>query len=165
MIKDVIIKKLTINKDYRGNFREVIRLSEGIVQEIKQVSMSRTKPGIIKAFHCHKYQDDLFYAIKGNIKIVLYDGREDSETKGETQVIHLGESYEPQVVFIPRGVLHGYKVLGTKDAEVLYIVNNEYNPSNPDEERIDFNDPEINFNWEDKLKKSNEKVRCTIFRC
>lgn len=147
IIKGVRIKLLKINEDSRGNFREILRESEGIASSIKQISMSKTKLGIIKAFHWHKYQDDLFYVVSGNLQLVLYDGREDSQTKGKTQVILLGEEYDPAVVFIPRGVLHGYKVIGNKDSEVLYLMNNEYNPIKPDEERVSPDDPAINFDW------------------
>ncbi len=148
MIEGIRIKKVKVNEDERGNFREIIRCDENMMDDVKQVSVGKTKPGIIKAFHCHKNQDDLFHVLRGNLLVVLYDGREDSKTNGETQTIFLGESYEPQIVFIPRGVFHGYKVLGEKSAEVLYLMNTVYNHENPDELRIDFKDPSINFNWD-----------------
>lgn len=147
MIDGVKIKKLIVHEDERGDFREIIRINEGLVKKISQVSISKTKPGVIKAFHWHKYQDDLFYVLKGNIKLVLYDQREDSKTRSQLQEMLLGESYPPNLVFIPRKVLHGYKVIGEKEAEVLYIMNNVYNSKNPDEERVPFNDSSINFNW------------------
>ncbi|MAG50510.1 spore coat protein [archaeon] len=147
MIEGVKIKKLEINEDPRGDFREIVRSDGGIIDKIEQISIGRTLPGVIKAFHGHENQDDLFYVLKGNIQLVLYDIRENSQSKDKTEVILLGESYEPKIVFIPRNVLHGYKVLGDKEAEVLYIMNNKYNSSNPDEKRIPFDDPSINFDW------------------
>ena len=147
MIEGVKIKKLEIHKDSRGDFREIVQNNKGIINKIEQISIGRTLPGIIKAFHGHEHQDDLFYVLKGNIQLVLYDAREDSISKDKTEVILLGESYEPQIVFVPRNVLHGYKVLGEKEAEVLYVMNNKYDSSNPDEKRIPFDDLSINFDW------------------
>lgn len=147
MINGVKIKLLKINEDSRGNFREILRESEGLIADIKQISMSKTKPGVIKAFHWHKYQDDIFCAVSGNFQVVLYDGRQNSSTKGKTEVVLMGEDYEQAALFIPRGVLHGYKVLGDKDAEMLYLMNNEYNALKPDEERVQHDDQKINFDW------------------
>jgi len=147
MIKGVKIKELIVHKDQRGDFREILRTDKGLMSEIKQVSIGKTFPGIIKAFHWHKHQDDLIYVIRGDIQLVLYDQRRDSITKGETQIIFLGESCNPQLVFIPRGVLHGYKVLKDKEAEVIYIMNNIYNNECPDEGRVPHDDFNIGFDW------------------
>mgnify|MGYP001595221005 FL=1 len=92
-IEGVKIKSLKINEDSRGNFREILRESEGLIADIKQISMSRTKPSVIKAFHWHKYQDDIFCAVSGNFQVVLYDGRQNSSTKGRTQVVLMGEDF------------------------------------------------------------------------
>jgi len=147
MIEGIKIKKLKVNEDVRGDFREILKDNEGLMENIRQISIGKTKPGIIKAFHWHKNQDDIFYLMKGKLLVVLYDNREKSSTKGEIQTILLEDSSDPELVFIPRGVFHGYKVLGDKVAEVLYIMNNVYDSSNPDEERVDYNDPSINFDW------------------
>ena len=150
MIDGVKIKNLEVHKDNRGDFREIIKDNEGIIDKIKQVSISSTKPGIIKAFHWHKYQEDLLYVLEGEIQLVLYDPRENSPTKGKTLVILLKESHEPKVALIPKKVFHGYKVLGNKEARVLYMMNNTYNPENPDEQRVPKDDPTINFDWSEK---------------
>ncbi len=147
MIQGVLRKKLIVHKDCRGDFREIIRESEGIMPQIKQISVGRTLPGIIKAFHWHKKQDDIFYVFNGNIQLVLYDQRENSPTYGKIQEILLGKSFDPEIIFIPRGVLHGYKTLEGKEAEVLYLTNNEYNSLDPDEQRVAHDDPSIGFDW------------------
>ncbi len=48
-------------------------------------------PGVIKAFHYHEKQDDLWFFPSGNAQVVLYDLRKDSPTKGETNVHYMGE--------------------------------------------------------------------------
>jgi|GEM_PF-76133 len=151
MIDNVVIKNIKVFKDGRGDFREILRLGGKLSKKIAQISISTTHPGVIKAFHWHRSQDDIFYVISGNVQLVLHDQRTASKTCGETQVVYLGESYKPQAILIPRGVYHGYKVLGNKDAQVLYVMDNQYNPSKPDEQRVDFDDKKIGFDWRDKV--------------
>ena len=151
MIEGVKIKQIKKNFDDRGFFSEIIKLGEETFKEIKQTSYTETYPGVIKAFHYHKKQFDIWFPIMGNMQIVLYDLRDDSSTKGETQVIYGGED-NSIVVLIPPGVAHGYRVLGNQKVSLFYHTSEAYDPENPDEERIPFDDPMIGFNWKTKNK-------------
>jgi dTDP-4-dehydrorhamnose 3,5-epimerase len=147
MINGVKIKEIVVHKDERGDFREIVKENDSLFSEIKQISISETKPGVIKAFHWHKNQDDIFYLIEGKIILVLYDARENSSTFKKTDKFILNSS-NPKAIFIPRGVFHGYKALGEISSKMLYVMNNSYDPDNPDEERVSENDPRVNFGWE-----------------
>lgn len=149
MIKDVKVKKVERHVDDRGFFSEIIKEGEETFHEVKQTSYTETYPGVIKAFHWHKKQWDVWFVAKGMAQIVLYDLREDSPTKGETQVIYAGEN-NPLVISIPPGVAHGYRVLGNKKVGLFYHTSQPYDPENPDEERIPFDDPKIGFDWKTK---------------
>lgn len=151
MIEGVKIKKIIRHLDDRGFFSEVLKFGEETFKEVKQTSYTETYPGIIKAFHWHKKQYDIWFPVKGNIQIVLYDLRESSPTKGETQVIYVGES-NPLLILIPPCVAHGYKVLGKEKAGLFYHTTEVYNPDNSDEERISYDDSKINFDWGIKNK-------------
>ena len=145
-IHDVVIKKLVTNSDDRGYFREVLRDDDHLLTRFGQTSFTKTYPGVIKAFHWHEQQDDLWYVADGMARVVLYDHRADSPTRGVTQVIYAGED-NPVLIVIPSGVAHGYQVLGNKPLLLFYHVTQSYNPSAPDELRIPFDDPEIGFDW------------------
>ena len=145
-IHDVVNKKLVTHSDDRGYFREILRDDDNLLRHFGQTSITRTYPGVIKAFHWHKDQDDLWYVADGMVRVVLYDRRPDSPTCGETQVIYAGED-NPVLIFIPTGVAHGYQVIGNKPVLLFYHVTKSYDPANPDEERIPFDDPEIGFDW------------------
>lgn len=149
MIKDVAVKQMKRWCDDRGFFSEVIKYGEETFHEVKQTSYTETFPGVIKAFHWHKKQWDVWFVIKGSAQVVLYDLREDSETKGETQVLVCGED-NPLLISIPPGVAHGYRVLGNERVGLLYHTSEAYDPKDPDEERISFDDPQIGFDWETK---------------
>lgn len=150
-IEGVISKKLTKHSDDRGFFAEVVRDDDHLLSHFGQLSWSTSYPGVIKAFHYHEEQDDLWFFPSGNAQVVLYDLREHSSTKGETNVYYMGEN-NPIILLIPKGVAHGYRVLGEKSATVVYCTTKSYNPSRPDEKRIAWDDEEINFDWKTQNK-------------
>lgn len=149
MIKDVVVKKLIKHVDDRGFFMEILRDDDNLLKRFGQASMSMTYPGVVKAFHYHRKQDDLWFFPSGNAQVVLYDMREDSPTKGQTDVYYMGE-HNPILLYIPAGVAHGYRVLGNTPAVIVYFTTESYNRDNPDEYRIPWNDPTIGFDWSTK---------------
>lgn len=144
MIEGVSVKQLVTHLTEDGYFREVLRDDDNMLERFGQSSISVAHPGFIKAFHWHKEQDDVWCILSGQVRTVLYDTRENSPTHKQTQVIIMGED-APKIVLIPKGVAHGYQVLGNKPATLLYFTTRHYNPQ--DEERIAFDDPEVNFDW------------------
>jgi len=147
VIDGVKLKELKRHCDERGFFLEVLRDDDALMPEhFGQTSYTITYAGVIKAFHWHKRQDDIWFVGAGTAQIVLHDIRPDSATHGSTQVIYAGEQ-NPILVFIPRGVAHGYKVLGNQPVALFYHTNQSYNPADPDEERIPYDDPGIGFDW------------------
>ncbi|NLF77405.1 MAG: spore coat protein, partial [Chloroflexi bacterium] len=64
-IHDVVIKKLVTYSDDRGYFREILRDDDNLMTRFGQTSFTKTYPGVIKAFHWHKHQDDLWYVADG----------------------------------------------------------------------------------------------------
>jgi dTDP-4-dehydrorhamnose 3,5-epimerase len=151
VIEGVRIKQLKKFCDDRGFFTEVLKDDEDTFIDVKQTSYTETFPGIIKAFHWHKKQWDVWFVIEGMAQIVLHDMRKDSPTYKETQVIFAGED-NPITIAIPPYVAHGYKVLGNKAVKLFYHTSEAYDPADPDEERIPWDDPEIGFDWSTKFK-------------
>jgi len=149
MIQGVVIKKLVKHSDDRGSFMEILRNDDKMLKKFGQTSYTVTYPGVIKAFHYHKKQDDIWFVASGMAQVVLYDMRKKSKTYKETQVIYAGED-NSVLILIPVGVAHGYRVLGTKPVTLFYHTTESYNPKKPDEERIDFDDKEIGFDWKTK---------------
>jgi len=151
LIEGVKVKKLVKHADDRGYFMEVLRDDDHLLERFGQLSASLSYPGVIKAFHYHKKQDDIWFFPKGNAQVVLYDLRKDSSTYEETDVYYMGE-HNPISLLIPRGVAHGYRVLGDEPAMITYLTNLSYDPNDPDEYRIPYNDPMIGFDWSTKFK-------------
>ena len=154
MIKGVKIKILKVIPDNRGRLMEILRCDDEIFEKFGQVYMTTAKPGIIKAWHYHKLQDDNFTCVYGKILFALHDGRTDSPTHGELNDFIISAE-EPKLIHIPKGVWHGFKNIGDCEAIVINTITNTYNYSNPDEYRVDAFDKKIGYNWE-KIKKTKE---------
>ena len=158
MIRGVKIKELVTHCDDRGYFREILRDDDNLLKKFGQTSVTETYPGVIKAFHWHKKQDDLWFVATGKAKIVLFDDRTKSSTYGKTQVIMAGEN-DYKVILIPAGILHGYQVMSKKPVLLFYHTTENYHTNNPDEERVAYNDPKIGFNM---INARVETIECKV---
>jgi dTDP-4-dehydrorhamnose 3,5-epimerase len=146
MIEGVVVKALTVHSDDRGLLMEVVRDDEPVFRDVRQTTFTLTYPGVVKAFHWHRRQWDVWFFAAGMAQVVLHDLREGSATRGRTDVLYMGER-RPLVVAIPPGVAHGYRVLGTEPAALFYHTTAHYDAADPDEERLPFDDPGIGFDW------------------
>jgi dTDP-4-dehydrorhamnose 3,5-epimerase len=146
MIKGVIAKKLKIIPDERGRLMEILRSDDKIFRKFGQVYMTTAKPGVVKAWHYHKKQDDNFTCVSGKMRLALYDARKGSPTYGETNdfVISLDD---PMLVHIPKMVYHGFKCVSDSEALVINTVTVPYNYKKPDEYRVDAFENDIPYDW------------------
>ncbi len=151
MIYGVRVKALRVIPDERGRLMEILRADDDLFIRFGQLYMTTAYPGVVKGWHYHKNQLDHFAVVKGMIKLVLYDQRADSPTKGEVNEFFIGEQ-NPQLVQIPSLVLHGFKCVGNEEAIVINCPTEPYRYDNPDEFRIDPFTKEVPYDWDIKLK-------------
>jgi dTDP-4-dehydrorhamnose 3,5-epimerase len=149
LIEGVKIKVLKFIPDERGRLMEILRSDDEIFEKFGQVYITTAYPGVIKAWHSHRFQDDNLTCIKGMAKIVLCDLRKGSTTYKKINEFFAGE-YNPVLIHIPRLVWHGFKCISEEECIVLNIPTNVYNYENPDELRLPFNTEEITNNCERK---------------
>jgi len=146
MIEGVKLKDLRVIPDERGRLMEILRADDELFQKFGQVYMTTAYPGVVKAWHYHKKQDDNMTVVKGMMKIALYDAREDSPTRGEVNEFFLGE-HNPKLLQIPKLVYHGFKCISQEEAVVINIPTETYNYERPDEYRLDPYQNEIPYDW------------------
>lgn len=146
MIKGVVVKKLKIISDDRGRLMEILRSDEPIFEKFGQVYMTTAFPGVIKAWHYHKLQDDHFTCIAGIMRLALYDSREDSPTYKEINDFTVSLD-NPILVKIPKLVYHGFKCISDKEAIVINVPTMAYNYKAPDEYRVDAFKNDIPYDW------------------
>lgn len=150
MIEGVKIKQLRIIPDERGSLLEILRSDDEAFEKFGQVYLSTIYPGVIKAWHYHKKQTDNVACIKGMIKLVLYDNRKDSKTKGEVNELFIGDRNQV-LIQIPKLIYHGWKCIGEGEALVINCPTQVYNYKSPDEYRLPFNTKDIPYNWDIKM--------------
>ena len=149
MIEGVKIKKLKVIPDYRGRLMEMLRCDDEIFSKFGQVYMTSVKPGIVKAWHHHKKQTDNVVCVYGGIKLVLFDDREDSKTKGMIKEIIVNPD-EPILVQIPPFIWHGWENTGEHESIIINMPTLPYNPKEPDEFRKDPFKSDIAYKWNAK---------------
>jgi dTDP-4-dehydrorhamnose 3,5-epimerase len=146
LIDGVQVKKLNVIADERGRLAEILRSDEAIFAKFGQVYFTTAYPGVTKAWHYHKLQTDYFSAIKGMVKLVLYDSRQDSPTYKLINEFIIG-IHNPQLVSIPPMVYHGFKAISDDEAIMINIPTELYNHNQPDEYRIDAHSSDIPYDW------------------
>lgn len=149
LIEGVRCAPIAVWPDDRGYFLEVQRIGQGLASnfqpETTQISAASNYPGIIKAFHFHRFQTDCWTPASGMFQVVLIDLRPESATFGKRNTLYVGK-FRPWQILIPPGVAHGYKVIGLEPSMLIYATNRFYDPS--DEGRIAYDHPYLNYDWE-----------------
>lgn len=146
MIEGVQIKTLRVIADERGRLMEILRCDDEMFQGFGQVYMTTAHPGVVKGWHYHKQQADNMAVVQGMMKIVLYDDREGSPTRGEVNEFFAG-IHHPILVHIPPWVFHGFKCVSAEEAIVVNTPTEAYNYREPDEFRVDPHNNAIPYDW------------------
>lgn len=151
-VKIVEVKKF-IGED--GTFEELTRINEqGSLEglpdfKIRQINRSKLLPGMVKAWHLHFKQEDVWYVPAEDQMILgLWDLRNDSDTKDLKMRVVMGEG-SAKLVLVPRGVAHGVVNVAKGPGTILYFVNEQFNPADPDEKRLKWDAAGADF-WDVK---------------
>ena len=115
-------------------------------QPVVQIYQSRLFAGALGAWSCHERTTDRLFVCQGLVKIVLYDGRDGSNTKGQIMELHAGD-VNPCLIVVPPGIWHGLQCLGGGDALVLNLPTEAYSYGDPDHWRLPFDKQEIPYVW------------------
>ena len=82
VINDVELLDLAVIPTDGGPVMHMMRPASPLFGEIGEVYFSEVEPGCVKAWKCHTRQTQRFAVPVGQLKIVLYDGRPESPTRG-----------------------------------------------------------------------------------
>lgn len=127
MIDGVVITPLRQIPDERGKIMHMMRSDDPLFTQFGEIYFSEIFPQVIKAWHLHQEMVLNYAVVRGMIKLVLFDDREDSPTRGQVDEIFLGESQYIRVT-IPPGIWNGFKGIGTVPALVANCSSIPYAP-------------------------------------
>jgi dTDP-4-dehydrorhamnose 3,5-epimerase len=94
-------------------------------------SSRSTSPRRIRAWGLHQRSTDRLFVVSGLVKIVVFDGRRDSPTKGSVNEFSVSEK-TPGLLIIPPNLYHGWKNLGTTEAIIINMPTEMYDYESPD---------------------------------
>ncbi|BDG07186.1 dTDP-4-dehydrorhamnose 3,5-epimerase family protein [Anaeromyxobacter paludicola] len=146
LIDGVRVKQLKVIPDERGRLMEMLRRDDEVFLEFGQTYLTTMYPGVTKAWHYHKLQHDNFVCVRGMIKLVLFDERDGSPTRGTVNEFFLGD-HNAQLVVIPPNVWHGFKNIGETESLIVNIVTKPYDYQSPDEYRLPAHENHIPYDW------------------
>jgi dTDP-4-dehydrorhamnose 3,5-epimerase len=107
------------------------------------------RPGRIKGWGMHKRHEDRYCVLFGEIEVVLYDDRDDVETKGLVARVVLSE-HRRRLMNIPSGVWHAVRNLGDRDAILVNFPTIPYDQADPDKYRLPLDTDQIPFRFEQR---------------
>lgn len=151
LIHGVVIRQQPTQTDGRGTLCEILDLRWGVADEpIVSVYQFTIRPGKAKGWHLHRLHDDRIFVSRGEIKVVLYDDRDDSPTKGLVNEIHRSELRRDLMV-IPSGVFHAHQNVGETDALLVSMPTRAYDHADPDVYRLPLDTDLIPYRFEDRI--------------
>ena len=144
MIDGVLVHPLKRLPDERGAVMRMLRADDPHFERFGEIYFSVVYPGVVKGWHLHDRMALNYAVVSGVIKLVLYDDRASSPTRGEVQEVFVGDS-NYVLVRVPPRVWNGFKGIGIAPA---IVANCATIPHDPDEiTRLDPADPSIPYNW------------------
>src|SRR5215813_11283450 len=115
MIAGLQIVPLRVISDDRGAVMHMLRADAPHFVQFGEVYFSKIFPGKVKAWHRHRSMVRNYAVPVGQIRLVLYDERSESLTRGSVQEIALGAD-DYNLVVIPPMVWSGFACIGSETA-------------------------------------------------
>lgn len=153
MIDGLVVIPLEYVRDERGWLLEVRRESK-LPRPTVQTNVSFSHCGVLRGLHYHERgQDDLFACLVGTARVVVLD-----RESGAVFTADIGED-NPVALYIPGYLAHGFEAL--TDIVFCYHVTAEYDPADPDEQHVPWNDPRVSQLWSTRSPILSERDRAS----
>lgn len=130
--------------DERGTIYHMLKRTDPDFTNFGEVYFSTVYPGVVKGWHRHKNMTLHYACVHGRVKLVIYDEREGSPTKGSLMEIFLGpDNYS--LVVIPPDLWNGFKGMGSEMAIIADVIDILHEEA--DSTRIDPHNNHIPYDW------------------
>jgi dTDP-4-dehydrorhamnose 3,5-epimerase len=144
MIEGVQILPLRRIPDERGTVMHMLRRTDPHFQQFGEIYFSTIYRDVIKGWHRHRDMSLNYACVFGRIKLVLFDDRDGSATRGKLQEVFLGpDNYS--LAIVPPGIWNGFKGLNDPCAIVANCATHPHDPTRSD--RLDPFDNHIPYDW------------------
>jgi len=148
MIDGILVRQQVTQQDHRGTLTEIYSPHWGF-DDIPLVFIYAvtTRPGMIKGWAVHYRHVDRYFFYSGSLKLVLYDARETSPTRGMITELYFSETNR-SVVSVPPGVYHAVQNVGTTEALMLNLPSEPYRHEDPDKYTLPLENDVIPYHFD-----------------
>jgi dTDP-4-dehydrorhamnose 3,5-epimerase len=135
-IVGVEVRRAQTHADERGTLTEIFDERWEFTDEpLVYAYLVTVRPEQVRGWVVHRSQSDRLFVYAGVLKIVLYDARTESPTRGLVNVFHLG-GHDHALLSIPPGVSHGLRNVGSEEGMFVNLPSQPYQHDDPDKYRL-----------------------------
>jgi dTDP-4-dehydrorhamnose 3,5-epimerase len=128
-IHDVGVHALRVIEDARGAVMHMVRADADWFDGFGEVYFSEVQPGVVKAWKRHLRITQRFAVPVGRMRLVIYDNRETSPTRGQIQVLELGRPDAYRLVVVPPLLWYGFAAIGDHAALMVNCASMPHDPA------------------------------------
>lgn len=145
LIEGVMLIELRQINDERGAVLHMLRCDAPGFRRFGECYFSEVLPGAIKAWKRHREQTQQLAVPIGRLRMVLYDDRPDSSTRGKLQEMELGRPDCYARLQIPPGIWYGFSCMSKTPALLANCADLPHDPSESEVRPVD--EPNIPYQW------------------
>tara|TARA_B100000029_G_scaffold435971_1_gene450331 strand:+ start:379 stop:840 length:462 start_codon:yes stop_codon:yes gene_type:complete len=143
-IEGVVVQSLKQIDNPGGLVLHMLKKDSILFRKFGEVYFSEINSGVIKAWKRHKIQSQNLTVPINKIRLVIYDSRPDSKTRGKIKEYQLGRPDNYQLVHIPPKLWYGFQSV----EDTALIANCPDEPHDPDEvESLPPDSSQIPYKW------------------
>ncbi len=143
-IEGVQVVPLRRIPDERGTIFHMLRADDPHFDRFGEIYFTSVYPGVVKGWHRHVEMTLNYACVFGRIKLVLYDDRDGSPSRGALREVFLGPD-DYSLVVVPPGVWNGFKGMSEPYALVANCCTHPHDPGRTT--RLDPFDNDIPYDW------------------
>ena len=148
MIEGIKVTALNQIEDERGKVMHMLRNDSKIFTKFGEIYFSTVHPNKIKGWHLHSKMTLNYAVVLGEIKLVLYDARSNSKTKGQIQEFFLSQK-NYKLISVPPGIWNGFMGIGNTTAIVANCADLPYDDT--EIKRKSAYDKDIPYDWKKNI--------------
>lgn len=128
VIADLIITRLKQIGDERGAVFHFLNSDCPNYKDFGEAYFSKINVGVVKGWKFHKIAEQNLCVPFGAVKIVVFDNRKDSPSKGVVQEILLDDHKNYQLLSMPACLWYSFKSVSDSYSLLANIINIKHSP-------------------------------------
>lgn len=143
-IHDLTVVPLRRIPDERGTIMHMLRATDDHFRSFGEIYFTTIYRDVVKGWHRHRDMTLNYACVHGRVKVVVFDDRPESPTRGSLMEIFLGPDAHALVV-IPPGLWNGMKGMSDPHALVANCASHTHDPART--ERADPFGDAVPYDW------------------